>query len=809
MDTLSILCVFFYLGRSWGQEQMYVVTAPKVFYVGASENVVIQVYGYTEPFAVTAAIKSYPDKSFVYSSGQVILSPENKFQNSANLTIQPKDLSEAAISHVYLEVVSVHFSKATKIPLRYDNGYLFIQTDRSVYNLDHSVKVRVYSLDEDLKPSQREVILTFIDPEGSEVAMVEKNNYTGIITFPDFKIPSNPKYGLWTIKAKYKEDFTTTGTAYFDVNSHDLYLKKSQLSILVEPENYFISHKNFEDFKITIKARYSYYKNVTEAEVSVFFGIRDDLYDNRKEMMDEATQRIQLINGVAQVNFNTSKAIKNLPYEGLEDLNNKYLNVFVEVEESTGKFFRETKETDVKYVLFPYTLNLVATPLFLKPGIPYSIKVQVKDVFAHFVGGITVILKAKVVKTQAKTDLEPRKSKTNSHDGVALFVVNIPTDATALEFHIRTDDPYLPEEYQASNDYQAVAYSSPRRSFLSLSWTNGYKSLLVGEQLSITVTPKSPYVDKITHYNFLISSKGRIVHYGMEKKLSGSSYQHLNLSVTQHMVPTAHLLVYYIITEEQTAELVSDSVCINIEEKCGHQLQIHLSPDKDIYSPGEAISLIMETQSESWVALTTINSVTHSIQRRSKNPMERVLQALDKSNQGSGAGGGRNSAEVFDLAGLTILTNANGSQPNASRYKHPVIKRCCYDGTRLSEESCEERAVKITIGPKCVKAFSECCNRWNSMTHHKARLLGSTEPLMMYSVSVLDVRRNVLENWLWEVYHIPKRYQLKLVLPDLPTTWEIQGVGITNKGLCIADTLQLQVYGDHFPTINDNAARLN
>lgn len=57
------------------------------------------------------------------------------------------------------------------------------------------------------------------DPEGSEVAMLEKNNYTGIITFPDFKIPSNPKYGLWTIKAKYKEDFTTTGTAYFDVNS--------------------------------------------------------------------------------------------------------------------------------------------------------------------------------------------------------------------------------------------------------------------------------------------------------------------------------------------------------------------------------------------------------------------------------------------------------------------------------------------------------------------------------------------------------------------------------------------------------------
>ena len=32
------------------------------------------------------------------------------------------------------------------------------------------------------------------DPEGSEVDVVEENDYTGIISFPDFKIPSNPRY---------------------------------------------------------------------------------------------------------------------------------------------------------------------------------------------------------------------------------------------------------------------------------------------------------------------------------------------------------------------------------------------------------------------------------------------------------------------------------------------------------------------------------------------------------------------------------------------------------------------------------------
>ncbi|XP_005321201.3 complement C5 isoform X2 [Ictidomys tridecemlineatus] len=832
MDILSMLCIFFCLGRSWGQKQIYVISAPKAFYVGASENVVIQVYGYRESFDVTIAIKSYPDKSFTYSFGQVNLSPENKFQNSANLIIKPEDLSGGpnAVSNVYLEVVSAYFSKASKIPLRYDTGFLFIQTDRSVYYSNEQVKVRVYSLDENLKPFQKEVILTFIDPEGSEVAVGEERSATGIITFPDFKIPFHPKYGLWTIKANYKEDFTTIGAADFEIKRHGVYLEKPHFSILVQPENYYISHKNFEDFKITINARYSHNQNVTEAEVSVIFAIRNDLEDHRKEEMPEAIQKAQLINGIAQVNFNTSKAIKNLPYESLEDLNNKYLNIFVKVQECTGRFFKGTKVTDVKYVLSPYTLHLVATPLSLKPGIPYSIKVQVKDVFGHVVGGNTVILKAKIVgATQESKDLDPMKSTTD-HRGVASFMVDISAGVSALEFHVRTDDPGLPEEYQASSDYRAVTYSSPSQSFLSLSWTDSNKSLLVGEKLSITVTPKSPYADKIVHYVYLVSSKGKIVHFGTEKKLPGSSYQTLKLPVTQNMVPTAHLLVYYIITVEQTAELVSDSVCLNIEEKCGQQLQIHLSPDKEIHSPGEAVSLIMDTQSEMWVALTAVDSATYGIQGRSKNPLERVLGALDKSDQGCGAIGGRSNAEVFYSAGLTVLTNTDVGhslqndesykkilRPRrslkeeienlATQFRHPVIRKCCYDGAHVSEESCRERALRITVGQQCSKAFLKCCDlaselRANS-SHIDVIIARSNK-----SPTIL-VKKTVLENWLWKVYHIPKRLQLELVLPDCVTTWEIQGVGISDKGLCVADGLQLQVYRDYFSVTSNGTSRVN
>ncbi|XP_011948820.1 PREDICTED: complement C5 [Cercocebus atys] len=760
MGLLGILCFLIFLGKTWGQEQTYVISAPKIFRVGASENIVIQVYGYTEAFDATISIKSYPDKKFSYSSGHVHLSSENKFQNSAVLTIQPKQLpgGQNQVSYVYLEVVSKHFSKSKKIPITYDNGFLFIHTDKPVYTPDQSVKVRVYSLNDDLKPAKRETVLTFIDPEGSEVDMVEEIDHIGIISFPDFKIPSNPRYGMWTIQAKYKEDFSTTGTAFFEVKEYVL----PHFSVSVEPESNFIGYKNFKNFEITIKARYFYNKVVTEADVYITFGIREDLKDDQKEMMQTAMQNTMLINGIAQVTFDSETAVKELSYYSLEDLNNKYLYIAVTVIESTGGFSEEAEIPGIKYVLSPYKLNLVATPLFLKPGIPYSIKVQVKDALDQLVGGVPVTLNAQTIDVNQETsDLEPRKSVTRVDDGVASFVVNLPSGVTVLEFNIL--------------------------------------------------------------------SKGKIIHFDTREKLSDASYQSINIPVTQNMVPSSRLLVYYIVTGEQTAELVSDSVWLNIEEKCGNQLQVHLSPDTDTYSPGQTVSLNMVTGMDSWVALTAVDSAVYGVQRRAKKPLERVFQFLEKSDLGCGAGGGLNNANVFHLAGLTFLTNANAddSQENdepckeiirprrmlqkkieeiAAKYKHLVVKKCCYDGARINhDETCEQRAARISVGPRCVKAFTECCvvaSQLRANNSHKDLQLGRLHMKTLLPVSKPEIRSYFPESWLWEVHLVPRRKQLQFALPDSVTTWEIQGVGISNSGICVADTIKAKVFKDVFLEMN-------
>lgn len=71
----------------------YVLTAPKIFRAGASEKVVVQAFGYEKEFPVNIALKSFPDKLVVYSSGRISLTPANKFQAAVTLTVRNSDFS--------------------------------------------------------------------------------------------------------------------------------------------------------------------------------------------------------------------------------------------------------------------------------------------------------------------------------------------------------------------------------------------------------------------------------------------------------------------------------------------------------------------------------------------------------------------------------------------------------------------------------------------------------------------------------------------------------------------------------------------
>uniref|UniRef100_A0A8C3K1E0 Complement C5 n=1 Tax=Calidris pygmaea TaxID=425635 RepID=A0A8C3K1E0_9CHAR len=682
--------------------------------------------------------------------------------------------ADNSVKYVYLEAVSPHFTRLKKMPVSYENGFLFIHTDKPIYTPDQSVKVRVYSLNEELQPARRETVLTFVDPEGVKVDIEEEEDFTGIVSFPDFKIPPNPKYGIWKIEAKYTKNFVTSAVAKFEVKE---YGKACPFLFL-----YVFSEKFIEDNFTTQRRKC---RNIE--------------------------------NGVAEINFNCKKAVSFIGFQSLEELDGSYLYIVASVLESTGGLSSEAEFAGVRFAVSPYKLSLVATPLFVKPGLPFFIKVQVKDTVDDFVGNIPVTVTVKSMSEQMdETELisegsESGRRKTSMNDGTALFVVNIPSDSKTLEFQVKTADPRLSDENQASKTYEARAYSSLSRSYLYIDWASNHKVLQVGDFININVYPHSPYIHKIHHYSYLITSKGKIISFGTQKRIKDLEYEHLTFQITQEMVPSARLVVYYIVMGEETAELVADSVWLNVEQKCGNSL------DVKILNPAQVVSLNMKTQFNSFVALSSIDKAVYGVTGRGKRAMEKVMLHLEKSDLGCGAGGGQNNVDVFRMAGLTFLTNANADDSNeagiflcfkhdierilkeVSRYPSPEIRNCCMAGVKAYPvtETCNDRAQRIRRHKACISAFKDCCEFANRLREEEPNKL-----LILARMRKYEIRSYFPESWLWEVHQVSSRSKtLSITLPDSLTTWEVQGVAISDKGICVAAPLEMQVVKDIFLSI--------
>ncbi|XP_075041770.1 complement C5 [Mixophyes fleayi] len=830
MKLLHIAFLFVLYGRTQCQDQTYLVTGPRLWRVGAQETVVVQTFGRQEKLAVRISLLSFPDKTTKYASQHLELTSANNFQGLVSLQIQPEDFPRKAGTpqSVYLQAQSDSFTREEKVPVTYQNGFLFIQTDKPVYTPDQSVKIRVYSMDEELRPARRPVTLTFKDPEEVKMDSISQKDITGIISFPDFKIPANPKFGIWKVEAAYETDFITSTAAKFEVKEYVL----PRFFVTIEPEKNFISFDKFKDFAITVKANYYYAKKVDYGKVFIRYGL---IEHGVRRMMPKSIDLLQIINGEATFQFNSQRAVEELGYSQLEELDGFYLYITVTVEETSGAQSEESEYSNVKYVITPYTLKLIATPLFVKPTLPYRIKVQLKDTLDNPVQRIPLTISGEMIKEggEASPLGDSRlKSQATDNKGTVSFVINMPADIRTLEFKITTEDVNLPEENQASARYTATSYKSLTNSYLYINWARESQVLHVDDFLNVQVVPSSPYLAKLTHYSYLLISKGKILKFDTIKRFPESVSQNLNIAITSSMIPSFRLLVYYIITGETTAEVIADSIWVDVEEKCVNNQKVQLSTTETTFKPKAEVPLIVNARTGSIIALSAMDVAVYDVTRKVRRPLERVLRKIEESDLGCGAGAGQDNVDVFRLAGLTFITNANieasrdtdmtctdivrskrssGDEifREANKYRDKRLKQCCLDGSAnfLDENDCNRGVArtKKLRADGCVKAFDSCCKlakriKEKADEEQKDLWMGRIYIRTVFDIDEPEIRSYFPESWFWEEHAISRADFLRLStkLPDSLTTWEIQGISMSDKGICVAEPLKITVYKDLF-----------
>ncbi|XP_041643759.1 complement C5 isoform X2 [Cheilinus undulatus] len=749
----------------------------------------------------------------------VTLNNQNNHQAAARVRLHPSQIDKT-VNHVILHVQSSAINQHLSIPVSRTNGFLFIQTDKPLYTPHQSVKVRAFSLNQELRPANRSVFLTFKDPDQTTVDIVEIfdiNNGIPSMQNP-FKIPIKPKTGIWTIEASYSEDFTTIARTDFEVKEYVL----PSFSILINPEVNYISYAQFTTFDFKVSARYLHGAPVASGEAFLRYGYVSGKNDPVIIPSSISRERLSLT-GEVDVTVNMERVLsKHSGPKDLDSMVGKYLYIAVLVHEDTGGITQEAEFAVVKFVKSPYRLSLVSTPPFIKPGLPYNIQVLVKDHLDKPVNHVQVRLVERQLFRQGRGIEElPCPDSAHSHsDGLAVFICNTPSGANRAVLRFETADPSLPAASQASLTLEAAAYHSPNSRYLYIDPPLPGRGLEVGQFANIKVYSAAPSYIPLRALSYLALSKGKVVTFGTKEVVSSrDNKQTLSFQVTSSMVPSIRLLVYYILFGEGTSELVADSVWLDVKSKCVNGLQTDLSFRRRDHKPKGQLQLEIETNQDGLVALSALDSALFTLRPNFRDPVSMVLRHIEESDQGCGGGGGIDSADVFRLAGLTFITNANArpSSNNAActaavRPKRALtdeekiekaqsfgpLKACCEHGMRYIPKSltCQQFAEQtIRKHLRCRQVFKSCCDFiQQNLDQDQNLILGRNEMGANFDLAPSLVRSYFPESWMWEVQPAsPGTLSITRALPDTLTTWEIRAIGMFKNGMCVAEPAHVPV----------------
>ncbi|XP_055397677.1 complement C3-like [Bubalus kerabau] len=798
-------------------EPLYILVTPRVLRIGSPETIHVEAHSdssepLSHPLEVNLSVWDFPMKNTWVAKRELVLSQENHFMDQASVTI-PEDLvypPKPGMQYVIIEAnwapTSVSSSMNKLVLVAPHAGYIFIQTDKTIYTPEQSVQYRVYTVNHRMDPVPRTFTLDIKNPEG--IAVISKDLLPDNGVYVDsFTLPERISIGTWTIEASYqtapKQKFKTG----FEVKEYVLPSFEVQLT----PNKTFFYLRD-EVLGVNIQARYIFNKPV-DGHALAIFGVKQD------------SRRIPIQSSLQRVEKNTLMAA----FQGSEeDFIGASIFVNVTVFSSGGEMV-QAEISGVKIVRSPYNIKFIKTPQYFKPGMPFSFRIP-PQVFVSNPDG-SPASKVLVSCTNVKVHTTP--------SGEATLVIN--TDANLKELTIQ------PEE-QASASMTARPYSTQDESGNFLHIDVKTLSTEVGSNLQLNLNTNlrdSSVNNKITRFTILVLSKGQIVH-AKELKNHGSVFASTIIDVTSKMLPSFRILAFYLLPKGtgQDPELVADSILIDVNDKCQEKLKIGLQNEAYVQpiQPSSWVALKVTGDAEATVGLVAVDKAVHILNSKHKFTQKKIWDTVEEHDIGCTAGSGKDRLAVFKDAGLDMKMSTGMDtlastdwhcppSPSPSHRRRRSLKRletkrkavnkfeteleqkCCEAGLRENPVglSCKERIQHVRHGPVCITAFLSCCQLSETLTREAREeqlLLGTTDEdddLDDFFPEDEPVRSVFPESWFWKTITLPKttlgisHYTTHVTVPDSITTWQFVAVSIkTGQGLCVSDPFELTVMKPFF-----------
>nr|XP_029528522.1 complement C4-B-like [Oncorhynchus nerka] len=815
------------------QNPICLITAPNIVHLGVEETVTVQLQGAIKPTQITLYFLYQTDNNKVLSGKKhVTLNEANGYQEVVKMSVIPSLYEEAIknigktktiVPYIQLAAESNDFlNKKKTILLSTKKGYVFIQTDKPIYNPGENVNFRVFTLDNYLLPVEESINVKIFNSKG--LLVYNQALHSSKFLQRNIMIPDVETAGHWKIVATFINHPMSNSSVEFEVREY--VLPTFEVKITALKPYYLVTE---ESFQFSISVRYTYGKGVNGIAY-VRFGLID--IEGNRIHLPGLENKTSIQDGVASITLPTEDLRGKAEKQNIQHMEGYNLYIAVTVLETASGDLEEAESTSVKIVTSPYIIDMSKTKKYFTPGGKFSILATT----THPDGSPApdLRMRASVSVTSVGGTQESKLEGSSNSKGEAVLTFEVPKLATSMDIKMFAEGE--DKEVVVSDAKMTVsAVQSEGNSYLSVEIE--HVTLEPGGTMTVTlrdITP--PGTPRPAYIYYMVLSKGRVVQMNRVQRTELTTF---SLPYSLDLVPSFRLVAYYFTQAPEKTTIVADSVWADVKDICKGQIEI--LPFKE-HKPADLVNVVVRTDQGDKVALAAVDTAVYILNKNNKLTPQKMFAYMNSYDLACSMGGGRNYQSVLQDAGLAFITNCVDTENHVrndyscnnmarekralnhhqafsdiiNRYPGNMEKRCCQDGARFNSLglSCESRHAKTTHKSiSCRTAFLKCCRDATKLrnnikktrkTYSLARMGGDMDEEEAIDEVSVHLRSYFPQTWMWDIVDVEPSGLVRhsIAVPDSITTWEVQAVGISKtKGFCIAEPKPLVVFQDFFVSL--------
>ncbi|KAM7393941.1 hypothetical protein PAMP_020774 [Pampus punctatissimus] len=313
---------------------LQVMSAPNLLRIGTAESIFVECQDCTGgDIRVEISVMNHPTKTKRLGSTSVTLNTANSFQSLGQLTIPAGDFSKDSKmkQYVYLQAQFPDRLLEKVVLVSFQSGYIFIQTDKTLYTPDSKVHYRMFGLTPRMEPVERD-----------DATQTDASIAIEIVTPEGIILPLDPvslKSGIHT-----------------------------------------------GDFHLAEIVRYLFGEEV-DGTAYVVFGV---VHEDQKKSFPGSLKRVPIVGGVGAVTLKREHIIQTFP--NIIELVGKHIFVAVSVLTESGSEMVEAELRGIPIVTSPYTIYFKKTPKYFKPGMSFDVAIEVLNPDDTPAQGISVVV---------------------------------------------------------------------------------------------------------------------------------------------------------------------------------------------------------------------------------------------------------------------------------------------------------------------------------------------------------------------------------------------------------------------------------